>query len=51
MCIQLAKGGLSFKHLKLASERDANGIKYVLQDYKIPAKSLKAIHKYFQREE
>ena len=51
VCIQLAKDGLSLKHLKLASARDVNGIKYIFQDYKISAKSVKSIQEYLQKEE
>ncbi|CAG2213785.1 unnamed protein product [Mytilus edulis] len=41
VCMQLAKDGISLKHLKLASVRDVNGLKFVLQDHKIPPKSVK----------
>ncbi|CAG2195905.1 unnamed protein product [Mytilus edulis] len=33
VCMQLAKDGISLKHLKLASVRDVNGLKFVLQDH------------------
>ncbi|CAG2250117.1 unnamed protein product [Mytilus edulis] len=51
VCIQLAKDGISLKHLKLASVRDVNGLKFVLQDHKIPPKSVKCIQDFFQTEE
>ncbi|CAC5358290.1 unnamed protein product [Mytilus coruscus] len=51
VCMQLAKDGISLKHLKLASVRDVNGLKFVLQDQKIPRKSVKSIQEYFQNEE
>ena len=45
--MQLAKDGISLKHLKLASVRDVYGLKFVLQDHKIPPKSVKCIQDYF----
>ncbi|CAG2187719.1 unnamed protein product [Mytilus edulis] len=51
LSMQLAKDGISLKHLKLASVRDVNGLKFVLQDHKIPPKSVKCIQDYFQTEE
>ncbi|XP_052065212.1 uncharacterized protein LOC127705004 [Mytilus californianus] len=51
VCMQLGKDGISLKHLKLASVRDVNGLKFVLQDNKIPPKSVKCIQDYFQTEE
>ncbi|CAC5379292.1 unnamed protein product [Mytilus coruscus] len=49
VCMQLARDGISLKHLKLAS--DVNGLKFVLPDHKIPPKSVNSIQDYFQIEE
>ena len=49
--ISIARNGITAKHLRLAFERDINGLTFLFEDRKIPKKSAQAVAKFFSDEE